>query len=151
MGSCPVAYPCSLIGLAGIDKGQASFYLMLLTPAFTIIHHTIIVFLPTYRPSQIEFEVSPKGPNFSKPTTAPTHTGGVYLSFLILISTLWSISMMATFYVLGANVANRAEGPVKRTGPAECAFGVVEVGISWAIFVLCMNQRMFRYDGIPPA
>jgi len=124
---------------------------MILTPVLTIIHHTIIVFLPTYRPSHLEFDASPKGATFSKPITPPTHTDRVYLSFLILISLLWSMSVMTTFYVVGMNVANQVEGPVRHTGPAECAFGAVEAGISWAIFVMCMNQRIFRYDGIPSA
>ncbi|KAF9644962.1 hypothetical protein BDM02DRAFT_3121046 [Thelephora ganbajun] len=139
-----------ILGLAGADKGQASYYLMLLTPVFTIIHHTVIVFLPTYRPSHLEFDASPKGTTFSKPITPPTHTGHVYLAFLILISALWSTSVMTTFYVVGLNVANEVKGIARYTGPAECAFGVVETGISWAIFVMCMNQRIFRYDGVPP-
>ena len=124
---------------------------MILTPVFTIIHHTIIVFLPTYRPSHLEFDASPKGATFSKPITPPTHTDRVYLSFLILISLLWSMSVMVTFYVVGMNVANQVKGVVRQTGPVECAFGVIEAGISWAIFVMCMNQRIFRYEGIPSA
>jgi len=124
---------------------------MILTPVFTIIHHTIIIFLPTYRPSHLEFDASPKGATFSKPITPPTHTGPVYLTFLILISVLWSMSVMTTFYVVGMDVADQVEGLVRQTGPAECAFGIVETGISWAIFVMCMNQRIFRYDGIPSA
>lgn len=146
-----VAHLRSLTGLAGADKGQGSYYLMLLTPIFTIIHHTTIVFLPTYRPSHLEFDASPKGAAFSKPITPPTHTDRVYLAFLILVSALWSMSVMVTFYVVGMNAANKAEGVVKYTGPAECAFGIVEAGISWVIFVMCMNQRIFRYDGIPSA
>ena len=122
---------------------------MLLTPIFTIIHHTIILFLPTYRPSHLEFDASPKGATFSKPIPPPTHTDRVYLAFLILISVLWSMSVMTTFYVVGFNVANEVKGIVRATGPAECAFGIIETGISWAIFVMCMNQRIFRYDGIP--
>jgi len=140
-----------VLGLASADKGEASFYLMLLTPTFTIIHHAIIVFLPTYRPSQLEFDASPKGATFSKPITPPTHTGRVYLAFLILISVLWSMSVMTTFYLTGLNVGKDVKGVARRTGPAQCAFGAVETGISWAIFVMCMNQRIFRYDGIPSA
>ena len=142
-GRVLVAYLCSLTGLASADKGQASYYLMLLTPTFTIIHHTIIIFLPTYRPSHLEFDASPKGATFSKPITPPTHTERVYLAFLALISVLWSMSLMTTFYVVGWNVANEVGGLVRRTGPVECAFGVVETGISWAIFGLCLNQRIF--------
>lgn len=141
----------SFTGLACADKGEASFYLMLLTPGFTIIHHTIIVFLPTYRPSHIEFDASPKGAAFSEPITPPTHIGRVYLAFLVLISVLWSMSVMTTFYLTGLNVGSHAKGVERYTGPAECAFGVIETGISWAIFVMCMNQRIFRYDGIPSA
>lgn len=140
-----------VLGLAGADKGQASFYLMLLTPALTIIHHFIIVFLPTYRPSHVEFDASPKGATFAQPITPPTHTGRVYLSFLVLVSVLWSMSVMTTFYVMGSNVASGVPGIVRRTGPAQCAFGIIETGISWAIFVMCLNQRIFRYDGLPTA
>jgi len=141
----------SLLGLAGADKGQASFYLMLLTPIFTIIHHAIIVFLPTYRPSHLEFDASPKGATFSKPITPPTHTDTIYLAFLILISILWSMSVMTTFYVVGLNIGSDVRGVVRDTGPAECAFGLIETGISWVIFVMCVNQRIFRYDGVPSA
>ena len=122
---------------------------MFLTPAFTIIHHIIIVFLPTYRPSHLEFDASPKGATFSKPITPPTHTDSLYLTFLILISTLWSMSVMVTFYVLGMNAANGIKGLVMYTGPTECTFGIIEAGVSWTIFVMCMNQRIFRYGGIP--
>ena len=124
---------------------------MLLTPIFTIVHHTIIVFLPTYGPSQIEFDASPKGATFSKPITPPMHTDRVYLAFLVLVSVLWSMSVVVTFYVVGTNVGGNVEGIVRHTGPAECAFGVLEAGVSWMIFVMCMNQRIFRYDGIPSA
>lgn len=138
-----------MTGLAGTDGGKASFYLMLLTPIFTIIHHTIILFLPTYRPSHLEFDASPKGATFAKPITPPTHTGRVYLAFLILISMLWSVSVMTTFYLTGFIAGKHVRGIVRYTGPVECAFGVIETGISWGIFVMCMNQRIFRYDGIP--
>ena len=140
-----------LVGLAGADKGKASFYLMLLTPIFTIIHHTIIVFLPTYRPSHLEFDSSPKGATFAQPIPPPTHTDPVYLSFLVLVSVLWSMSVMTTFYVVGFSVAGEVTGIERHTGPVECAFGIVETGISWAIFVMCLNQRVFRYDGLPSA
>jgi len=149
-GRVPVAYLCPLTGLAGADKGQASYYLMLLTPIFTVIHHIITVFLPTYRPSHLEFDASPKGATFSKPITPPTHTNPVYLAFLILISVLWSMSMVTTFYVVGWNVASGVRGIVRNTGPLECAFGVVETGISWAIFAMCMNQRIFVTMASPP-
>ena len=145
-----IAYLRSLTGLAAADKGQGSYYIMLLTPIFTIVHHIIIVFLPTYRPSHLEFDSTPKGTTFPRPVTPPTHTDAVYLAFLVLISTLWSISVMITFYIVGFNVAGEVEGIVRHTGPVECAFGVIETGISWAIFVMCLNQRIFRYDGIPP-
>jgi len=135
--------------LAGADKGQASFYLMLLTPIFTIIHHVFIVFLPTYRLSHLEFDASPKGATFSKPVTPPSHTDLVYLAFLILISVMWSMSVMTTFFVMGWTCGSGTKGIVRHTGPAECAFGIIETGISWAIFVMCVNQRIFRYDGIP--
>ena len=150
-GHIPASYHCSLTGLAGADKGQASYYLMLLTPTLTIVHHTIIVFLPTYCPSHLEFDASPKGTTFSKPIPPPTHTDCVYLAFLILISLLWSMSVMSTFYVLGMNIGSGVMGIVRHTGPAECAFGIIEAGISWVIFVMCMNQRIFRYDCLPSA
>lgn len=148
---CPFIHPPWLAGLAGADKGQASFYLMLLTPTFTIIHHSIIVFLPTYRPSHIEFDAFPKGATFSQPIQPPMHTGRVYLAFLVLVSLLWTMSVMTTFYVVGSNVAGQVNGVVRKTGPAECAFGVIEAGISWVIFVMCLNQRIFHYDGLPSA
>ena len=140
-----------LTGLAGADKGQASFYLMLLTPVATIIHHIIVIFLPTYRPSHLEFDASPKGATFVQPIPPPMHTDPVYLSFVALVSLLWSMSVMATFYVVGSNAASGTKGVVRHTGPAECAFGIIETGISWAIFVMCLNQRIFRYDGLPSA
>jgi len=146
-----VSYFRPLTGLAGADKGRASFYLMILTPILTIIHHTIILFLPSYRPSHLEFEASPKGATFSKQIPPPTHTEPVYLAFLILISVMWSMSVMTAFYVMGWNFGSGIGGIVKHTGPAECAFGIIETGISWAIFVLCVNQRIFRYDCVPSA
>jgi hypothetical protein len=145
------AYLRLLAGLAGADKGQASFYLMLLTPTFTIIHHAVIIFLPTYRPSHIEFDASPKGATFSQPIQPPMHTAHVYLAFLVLVSLLWTMSVMTTFYVVGSNFAGQVNGVVRKTGPAECAFGVIEAGISWVIFVMCLNQRIFHYNGLPSA
>lgn len=124
---------------------------MLLTPAFTIIHHIIIIFLPTYRPSHLEFDAFPKGVTFPRPVIPPIHTGHVYLAFLVLISVLWSMSVLSTFYLAGLNVGEEVVGISRYTGPIECALGVVETGISWVIFVMCMNQRIFRYDGIPSA
>ena len=124
---------------------------MLFTPIFTIIHHMIILFLPTYRPSQLEFDSLPKGATFSDPSTPPTHTEGVYLAFLVLISTLWSMSVLTTFFLAGLNIGREIEGISRQTGPIECAFGAVETGISWTIFVLCMNQRIFRCGArVPP-
>ena len=149
MGSRFTPYLRLLSGLASADKGQASFYLMLLTPAFTIIHHAIVIFLPTYRPSHLEFDASPKGAAFTHPIPPPTHTDRVYLAFLVLVSFLWTMSVMTTFYIVGFNVANEVKGLVRHTGPAECGFGIIETGISWAIFVMCLNQRIFRYDGLP--
>ena len=140
----------SLTGLASADKGQASYYLMLFTPIFTIVHHIIILFLPTYRPSHLDFDASPKGATLSKPSAPPTHAGGVYLAFLILISVLWSVSVLTTFFLTGLNVGREVKGTL-RTGLAECAFGVIETGVSWVIFVMCMNQRVFLYDGVPSA
>ena len=149
MEPCLDAYRPTLTGFAGADKGQASFYLMLLTPTFTIIHHIIILFLPTYRPSHLAFDASPNGAAFPKPSTPPTHTGAVYLAFLILISALWTGSVLTTLFLAGLNVGREVEGMSRQTGPIECAFGAVETGISWVIFVKCMNQRIFRCDGIP--
>lgn len=140
-----------LQGLASADKGQASFNLMLLTPIITVVHHTIVVFLPTYRLSHVEFDASLKGGAFAQPITPPTHTERIYLAFLILASILWSMSVVTTFYVVGFNVASGATGVVMYTGPLECAFGFVEASISWVMFVTCLNQRIFHYDGLPSA
>ena len=136
-------------GLAGADKGQASFYLMLLTPIFTIIHHAIVLFLPTYRPSHLGFDASLKGPTFAQPIQPPNHTARVYLAFLVLVSVLWTMSLLTTFYLVGSNAANEVKGLVRQTGPVECAFGIIETGISWVIFVMCLSQRIFRYQGLP--
>lgn len=138
-------------GLASADKGQASFYLMMLTPILTIIHHIVILFLRAYRPSNLQSDASPKRATFVPPLPPPTHTYRVYLAFLVLVSALWSMSVLTTFYVVGFNVGSGAEGILRQTGPVECAFGIIETGISWAVFVMCWNQRMIYYDGLASA
>lgn len=124
---------------------------MLLTPITTIVHHAIVLFLPNYRPSHLDFEAPPKSSGLVHPVPPPTHTGRVYLAFLVLVSMLWSMSVMTTFYVVGFNVASEVKGIVRHTGPVECAFGIIEAGISWTIFVICLNQRVICYDGLPSA
>jgi hypothetical protein len=127
--------------LAGVDHGKSSFYLMLLTPSFTIIHHAIIIFIPTYMPQQFEEK---------RPSNVPIHATKTYIAFLGLLSGLWTLSTLLTFYAVGMNIAHNVSPPTQRTGAAECFFGVCETGVSWAALALCVKERTSGgYKSVP--
>lgn len=130
-----------LLILAGVDRGTSSFYLLLLTPSVTIIHHAIIVFLPTYMPQQFTEK---------RPGTLPTHATKTYISFMGLISGLWTLSTLLTFYAVGMNIAHHNPKTNQHTGAAECVFAVIETGVSWAMLALCIKERWTgSYKGVP--
>lgn len=131
-----------LLILAGIDRGTSSFYLLLLSPSLTIIHHAIIVFLPTYMPQQFTGE--------KRTGTLPPHATKTYISFMGLLSGLWTLSTLLTFYAVGMNIAHHNPNTNQHTGAAECVFAVFECGVSWTMLILCVKERWTSsYKSVP--
>jgi magnesium-transporting ATPase (P-type) len=133
-----------LLILAGVDHGTSSFYLMLIVPTITIIHHIFIMFFPTYKADIFSKEY--KGST----RTLPTHAMKSYLAMLCLLSVLWTFATMITFYAVGMNVARKKPHANVHTGGAECAFGLFEIAVSWTMFALCIKERAtLSYQGVP--
>jgi hypothetical protein len=131
-----------ILTLAGVDHGTSSFCLMLIAPALTIIHHVAIVFIPTYT---VEDLSSPKGPG-----AMPIHTTKLYMAILCFLSVFWTISTVIAFYATGMNIASKKPGTNPHTGGAECAFGLFETTVAWAMLILCIRERMILgYKGVP--
>jgi len=132
----------TLLILAGVDHGNSSFYLMLLTPSLAIIHHAVIVFIPTYMEQQF---TGSKAAHM-----LPTHATITYIAVLGVLSALWTLSTLFTFYAVGMNIAKKSPHTNESTGSAECVLGVFETGVSWVMFALCVNERVSRsHNGVP--
>jgi len=137
-----------LLVLAGVDRGVSSYYLMLIIPSLTLIHHAFVLFFPAYPHDGDPQQADAEAANFPK---LPVHAKKLHLGLLFVLSISWTLATAITTYVLvtihlfGMKNLKTPTSPWHSTdiylAGAQCTIGLVECILSWVIFVICCGER----------